>query len=272
MVAAATIPPPLPVNPRSTAYAAVESSSATVPEKAGTACAHAFSVRRQASLGRTVAAPSPWSETSRTRSWSRPGVTSTTACSEPSSLRLASPAPVHRKWCGPDRPVQTPSSSDSADICSAPKSARTSSMMRIRSGWSSARMRRSSTAVCGSPGNASASRHSTIPSVVTHRDRQINDRCSYCPPQTNRGWSGETAYTPPPPSSELNTAALSQRGKHIQQQSPRGPTRTPRSPSASKAYSRSTCGESSSANSALSFIVSLYSHIPQSGIPALRYG
>jgi hypothetical protein len=40
------------------------------------------------------------------------------------------------------------------------------------------------------------------------------------------------------------TAAESQRGKHIQQKSPCGPTTTPRSPSASTAYSRSACGAS----------------------------
>ena len=50
------------------------------------------------------------------------------------------------------------------------------------------------------------------------------------------------AGRPPAEISEENIASLSQLGKHIQTQSPRGPVRTPRSPSASSAYSRSTCG------------------------------
>ena len=53
--------------------------------------------------------------------------------------------------------------------------------------------RRSRTAVEGSPGNASASRHSMIPVLVTQRPRQISEPSSYRPPQTFLGSLGVTA-------------------------------------------------------------------------------
>lgn len=138
---------------------------------------------------------------------------------------------------------------------SVPNSARTSSATRTSAGPSIARMRRNTTAVCGSPGNASDSRHSTMPSEVTHRERQIIVRGSYRPPQTKRECCGVTAYTPPPPSSELKTAGLSQRGRHIQHRSPRGPSTIPRSPSASRLYCRSTCGGNCWASAGMSIDV-----------------
>src|ERR1700722_14652769 len=50
---------------------------------------------------------------------------------------------------------------------------------------------------------------------------------------------------------EEKIPSLSQRGKHIQAKSPRGPTRTPRFPSASSAYSRRTCGSGASSERGL---------------------
>ena len=52
------------------------------------------------------------------------------------------------------------------------------SVKRIRDRWPIAWIRLSRTAVCGSDGRASASRHSTIPWPATQRDRQISDRSS----------------------------------------------------------------------------------------------
>jgi len=59
------------------------------------------------------------------------------------------------------------------DLPARPNPARGSKNTRTWVSPSMARTRRSATAVCGSPGMLSASRHSISWSVVTHRLRQI---------------------------------------------------------------------------------------------------
>jgi ribosomal protein S13 len=74
------------------------------------------------------------------------------------------------------------------------------------------------------------------------RLRQIIEPSSYRPPHTYRPCAGVTAYALGTPSSDAKTASSCHFGAHIHATSPRGPTRQPRSPSASRAYSRRTCG------------------------------
>jgi FAD/FMN-containing dehydrogenase len=87
-----------------------------------------------------------------------------------------------------------------------------------------------------------ASRHSTT-AVVQHPAAVPDQRALLVEARPTRtGPPGSPANWPLPPMSEEKIAGLSHRGKHMKAKSPCGPTSTPRSPSASSAYSRRTAG------------------------------
>ena len=167
------MPPPELVKPWSTAYAWRASLSAIVPAIGRTAGRHASAVPAQARSAFTGSSDSGRSDSSNTRSCARPASTLTVVSRAPSGRRVACAAPDQRRNSGPERAVHTPSSHLTLLIWCLPKPARGSSTTRTRVAPSTAMTLRSTTAVCGSPGKASASRDSRDWVAVTQRLCQI---------------------------------------------------------------------------------------------------
>ena len=88
-------------------------------------------------------------------------------------MRRAGAAPDQRNLIAPLRPVQYPSARDRPVIRLRPNPARTSSSTSTLAGPSTASIRRRITALCGSAGLASASRHSVCEEPPPHRLRQM---------------------------------------------------------------------------------------------------